>query len=104
MPAVLESRIPAIIGEAEVKAELAVSKTCMAIEGDAKRNLVANGSVDSGELVSSGESHVEGTSGEVTFGTDHNFYVEYGTGERGAESDFEGKPYDITYSPGWAGM
>lgn len=104
MPAELVSRIPEIVVEAEVRAELAVSRTCVEIEAKAKRNLIANGSVKTGELVSSGESHVIGTKGEVTFGTDHSFFVEYGTGERGAASEFEGKPEDITYSPGWAGM
>jgi len=104
MPAVLDSRIPAIIGEAEVKAEVAVSKTCMAIEADAKRNLIANGSVVTGNLVGSIESHVEGTSGEVGTNVEYSVFVEYGTGQRGAESEFEGKPDGITYSAGWAGM
>jgi len=104
MPAELASRIPEIILEGEVRAELAVSRTCMEIEANAKHNLIANGSVKTGELVSSGETHVEGTTGEVTFGTDHSFFVEYGTGERGSESEFEGKPDDISYSPGWPGM
>lgn len=104
MPAVLESRIPEIIGAAEVKAELAVSRTCMEIEADAKRNLVANGSVETGNLVSSIEAHVTGTSGEVGTSVEYSVFVEYGTGQRGAESEFEGKPDDITYSAGWAGM
>jgi phage gpG-like protein len=104
MPAVLQSRIPEIIGAAEVKAELAVAKTCMGIEADAKRNLVANGSVVTGNLVGSIESHVTGTSGEVGTNVEYSVFVEYGTGQRGSESEFEGKPDDITYSPGWAGM
>lgn len=104
MPAVLESRIPEMIGAAEVKAELAVSRTCMEIEADAKRNLVANGSVVTGNLVSSIESHVTGTSGEVGTSVEYSVFVEYGTGQRGAESEFEGKTDGITYSSGWAGM
>jgi len=104
MPATLTDRIPEIVAEAEIRAAQVVSATTMAIEADAKRNLVVNGSVVTGELVGSGESHIDGLSGEVTFGTDHNFFVEYGTGERGAQSQFEGKPDGITYSESWAGM
>lgn len=104
MPAELVNRIPEIIAESEVRASLAVSRTCMEIEAGAKRNLIANGSVVTGNLVSSIESHVVGASGEVATGVEYSIFVEYGTGQRGAASEFEGKPNGITYSAGWAGM
>jgi phage gpG-like protein len=105
MPAELTDRIPEIVAESEVRAAEVVAATCMAIEAGAKRNLVANGSVVTGNLVGSIEASVEVTSGEVGTAVLYAPYVEYGTGERGAESgDPEGKPSDITYSSGWPGM
>jgi phage gpG-like protein len=100
MPAVLESRIPEIIGAAEVKAETAVSATAMKIEAQAKKNLVSNGSVETGNLLASIESHVEGPFAEVGTNVEYSVFVEYGTGQRGAESEFEGKPDDISYTLG----
>jgi hypothetical protein len=40
-------------------------------------------------------------SADVTAGTDHNFYVEYGTGRRGEASPGAG---DGPYDQNWAGM
>lgn len=104
MPAELVDRIPEIVAEAEVRAAEVVTGTCMAIEAGAKRNLIANGSVVTGNLVGSIEASVIATEGEVGTAVLYAPYVEYGTGERGAESDVEGKPGDITYSSGWPGM
>lgn len=104
MPAELVDRIPEIVAEAEVRATEVVTGTCMAIEAGAKRNLIANGSVVTGNLVGSIEASVIGIEGEVGTAVLYAPYVEYGTGERGAESDFEGKPGDIIYSSGWPGM
>lgn len=62
--------------------------------------------VRSGELRDSIEAQppvVEGNTvtAEVTAGTDHNFYVEYGTGLRGEASAGAGDgPYDLN----WPGM
>lgn len=104
MPAELTNRIPEIVAEAELRSEAAVARTCMEIEAGAKRNLIANGSVVTGNLVGSIESHVTGTSGEVGTNVEYSVFVEYGTGQRGAESEFEGKPDDLSYSEGWPGM
>lgn len=104
MPATLTDRIPELIAESEAKAEVVVSRTVMEIEAGAKRNLVANGSVVTGNLLNSGESHIEGLRGEVAFGASYAVLVELGTGQRGEASNFEGKPDGITYSQGWTGM
>jgi HK97 gp10 family phage protein len=62
--------------------------------------------VDTGELRDSIHAEPVDTSGQtvtgrVTAGTDHDGYVEFGTGIRGAESDGAGAgPYD----PAWPGM
>lgn len=41
---------------------------------------------------------MDGFEGEVGFGSGDAVLVEFGTGERGAASDFPDKPDDITYS------
>jgi hypothetical protein len=62
--------------------------------------------VRSGELrdsIQAQEPVIDGNTAtaEVTAGTDHNFYVEYGTGKRGEASPGAGPgPYD----PNWPGM
>jgi hypothetical protein len=101
---VLQSRFPEIAANAERKALAVVEKTTLDIEAAAKARLIEHGSVDSGALLNSGESAVAGYEGEVGFGTDHSNFIEFGTGERGAASEFLGKPGHITYSPDWKGM
>lgn len=104
MPATLTDRIPEIVADAEVRAAEVVAAVCMKIKAGAQRNLVANGSVVSGNLLGSIEEDASGLYGEVSTGVEYARYVEYGTGQRGEESEFEGKPDDITYSEGWTGM
>ena len=62
--------------------------------------------VRSGELrdsIQAQEPVIDGNvaTAEVTAGTDHNFYVEYGTGKRGEASGGAG---DGPYDPNWPGM
>ena len=62
--------------------------------------------VRSGELrdsIQAQEPVIDGdtVTAEVTAGTDHNFYVEYGTGQRGEASTGAG---DGPYDPNWPGM
>jgi phage gpG-like protein len=104
MPAELVDRIPEIVAEAEVKTAAVVARTAMEIEAGAKRNLISNGSVVTGNLLSSVEANVLGHYAEVGTSVEYAAYVEYGTGQRGEASQFEGKPDDISYSPGWVGM
>jgi len=63
-------------------------------------------SVDKGDLQDSigpQPAEIDGNvvTGLVTAGTDHNFFVEYGTGQRGAGSAGAGEG---PYSPHWPGM
>jgi phage gpG-like protein len=105
MPAVLTDRIPEIIASAEAKSAAAVEKTVFDIEASAKQHLTAQGAVDTGNLRGSiqGQMHTAHY-GEVATSVEYAHFVEYGTGQRGSESDFEGKPDDITYTESWAGM
>lgn len=100
----LVSRIGGITKDATERGKLAVARTCMEIEAGAKRNLVENGSVVSGNLIGSLESDVDGFDGEVGTSVFYGRFVEFGTGRRGAASEFPGKPEHITYSEDWKGM
>jgi hypothetical protein len=104
VPTELRSRIPEICADAETRGHLIVEKTTLDIEASAKARLYAWPAIDTSALVNSGEHEVDGFEGEVGFGSGHGAFVEFGTGERGAASDFLGKPDDIAYSPGWKGM
>jgi hypothetical protein len=101
---VLTSRIPEMCAAAEERGHMIVEKATLDIEAAAKARLVAWPAVDTGALLNSGEAFVDGYEGEVGFGSGHAVYVEFGTGARGAASDFPGKPDDIKYSPDWKGM
>jgi hypothetical protein len=98
MPVELKSRIPEIVVSADRKGKENVSRTCLEIDASAKRNLIAHNSVISGNLVGGMEAHVEDFEGDVGTAVVYAPYVEYGTGRRGAASDFPGKPDDLTYS------
>jgi hypothetical protein len=104
MSVTLESRLPEIADKAEARAELVVGKTVADIEASAKAHLVAQGSVDTGDLLGSVEGESDGLEGEVSTSVYYGPYVEYGTGRRGQESEFLGKPADIHYSEDWVGM
>lgn len=100
----LTSRIGEVTRTAARRAEVAVARTCMEVEAGAKRNLVANGSVRTGNLIGSVEADVNGFDGEVGTAVSYAAFVEYGTGRRGQASEFAGKPPYITYSSDWEGM
>lgn len=100
----LTSRIGDITREATKRGKLAAVRTCMEVEAGAKRNLVANGSVRTGNLIGSVEADIDGFDGEIGTGVFYGPYVEFGTGRRGEASEFPGKPPYITYSEDWKGM
>lgn len=101
---ILSSRIPEIIAESDVRAKQLVERSVMSIAANARRHLIQNGSVVTGNLITSIDFHSDDYEGDVGTGVSYAAYVEYGTGERGAASHFEGKPEDIAYSPTWKGM
>lgn len=101
---ILTSRIPEIVAGAEKRGHAVVEKSVNDIEAAAKARLYAYPAVDTSALVDSGEAVSDGYEGEVGFGTDHSNFVEFGTGARGEESHFPGKPDHITYTSDWAGM
>jgi hypothetical protein len=98
MPVELRSNIPRICADAEKRAHEVVEKVTLDIEAAAKARLIEHGSVDTSALLNSGEHEVDGMEGEVGFSSGHALYVEFGTGARGAASEFPGKPGDISYS------
>ena len=104
MPVELHSRFGEIIIASERRGRDLVTRTCMAVEAGAKRNLVENESVDTTNLFSSVEADTDGFEGEVGTAVFYGPFVEFGTGERGDASEFPGKPAGITYSEDWKGM
>lgn len=104
MPVELTSRIGDVTRQATKRGKLAISRTCMEVEAGAKRNLVTNQSVRTGNLIGSIETDVDGFDGEVGTGVSYAPFVEFGTGRRGEASEFPGKPEHITYSEDWKGM
>jgi hypothetical protein len=100
----LTSRIGEITKGATMRGRDLVTRTCMEVEAGAKRNLVENGSVVTGNLIGSIEADTDGFEGEVGTAVTYAPYVEFGTGERGAASEFPGKPDYLTYSEDWKGM
>lgn len=75
----------AVVIQEEAQATVAVRT------GDLRDSIQAQPPVVSGSVVSA----------EVTAGTDHAFFVEYGTGRRGAASAGAG---DVSYNEDWPGM
>ena len=105
MPVEVESRIPAIVTEADARAGASVAESTRAITARAKMHLIARGSVRSGGLLDSIEGNAEGLEGEVAAGDGlpdaRAVYVELGTGVRGSEYEFPGKPGGIVYDMTW---
>jgi hypothetical protein len=105
MPVEVKSRIPEVAAAAEVRAELAVHETCEDIAYGARLNLLRHGSVDTGELLDSIHAGGEGFEGDVTAGEGlpdaRAVFVELGTGIRGSEYQFPGKPAGIAYDLSW---
>lgn len=105
MAVVVESRIPDIVEHAEREAKASVARRSEAVEVGARLRLVLHGSMVSGELLASGEEGTDGFIGSIGFGAGlpdaRSVYVELGTGERGSEYEFLGKPDGITYDMTW---
>jgi HK97 gp10 family phage protein len=90
-------RLSAIQAQVNTAVLLSVEQSADVILDEAI-NLVP---VDTGELLASGHTEVDGNTASVIFDSDHAGYVEYGTGIRGAASPGAG-PYP--YDPNWPGM
>lgn len=77
---VLKSSIPQFTRRVEVGAPIVVTKTGVDIEAGAKRNIIANGSVDTSNLLNSvawtPESDLKG---EVRVGAEYGAPVEFGS-------------------------
>lgn len=73
------------------KAELIVAKTAYDIEAAAKRNLEANPSIDTGHLLNSVGSDIDGTHARIGPTAEYGDYIEQGTGLYGPT----GEPYEI---------
>lgn len=105
MPVEVDSRFPQIVAAADEGARHDVSETTDDIAEGARHHLVLQGSVDSSALFDSVEGHSENFEGEASAGLGlpdaRAVYVELGTGVRGAEADFPGKPAGITYDMSW---
>jgi hypothetical protein len=105
MAVVVESRIPDIAERAEREAAESVERRTEAVALGAKARLILQGSFKSGELFESVQGHADGFEGEIGAGDGlpdaRAVYVELGTGERGSEYDFPGKPDGITYTMSW---
>lgn len=105
MPVEVESRIPAIVTEADARAGASVAESTRAITARARMHLLLHGSVRTGGLFDSIEGDAEGFEGEVGAGAglpdDRAVYVELGTGLRGSNYEFPGKPGGITYDMAW---
>lgn len=77
---VLTSRIPQIIEHANAMAPVIVAKTGLEIEAGAKERIVSNGSVDTGNLLSSVAWTPETElAGEIVVGVDYGVFVERGS-------------------------
>lgn len=105
MPVEVDSRITAIATEAALRAEGSVTEATHAIAVRARLHLLLHGSVRSGDLFESVEGEAEGLQGEITAGAGlpdaRAVYVELGTGVRGSEYEFPGKPQGIAYDMSW---
>ena len=80
-----------------------VKKATTFVQGQAK----TLAPVDTGELRRSIHTEVKKENkaivGRVYTNNDHAVYVEFGTGQRGAESPID-RPINVTYKQDWAGM
>lgn len=105
MPVVVESRIPKIAADAEIRSQLAVHETCEDVAFGARLNLIRHGSIDSGELFDSLHAGGEDYEGYVSAGEGlpdaRAVYIELGTGVRGSEYQFPGKPEGVAYDMTW---
>ena len=105
MPVVIESRIPEIVERAEREAAESVGRRTDSVVLGAKARLILQGSFKSGELFDSLEGHSDGFEGEIGAGDGlpdaRAVFVELGTGVRGSEYEFPGKPDGITYDMTW---
>lgn len=105
MPATVVSRIPEVLLTTEARCAIAVEKAVFDIEARAKAHLRETGAIDTGELLNSVQGQLNSPhSGEVSTSVEYAVFVEYGTGQRGASSGFEGKPEGISYTQSWPGM
>lgn len=105
MPVEVESRFPEIVERAETDAKASVERRSAAVATGARLRLVLQGSVVDGALLASVEDHADGFIGEIGAGEGlpdaRAVYVELGTGVRGSEYEFPGKPDGITYDMSW---
>jgi hypothetical protein len=77
---VLSSRIPQVIRHADEQGPLLVAKTGLEIEAGAKERIVANGSVDTGNMLNSvAWTPTDELSGEVVVGAEYGTFVEHGS-------------------------
>lgn len=73
------------------KAEAIVAKTAYDIESTAKRNLEANPSIDTGHLINSVGTDLDGPHARIGPTAEYGDFIEQGTGLYGPE----GAPYEI---------
>lgn len=108
MPVIIESEFPEIVTRAEERGRTAVGDTADHIAVGGRLNLSLHGSIDSGELFDSlhaGEEDDDGYVGFVSAGEGlpdaRAVYIELGTGVRGSQYEFPGKPHGVTYDMNW---
>jgi Bacteriophage HK97-gp10, putative tail-component len=77
---VLTSRIPEIVAHADAMGPLIVARTGADIEAGAKERIVANGSVDTSNMLNSvAWTPTDELSGEVVVGAEYGVFVENGS-------------------------
>lgn len=77
---IVSSRLGEIAQHAAAMAPVVVEKTGLDIEAGAKERIVANGSVDTGNMLNSvAWTPTDDLSGEVIVGAEYGIYVEHGS-------------------------
>lgn len=104
----LYRKIQSMDSRASSGVEKALMKGAVKVAGDAKKNITANGSVDSGLLRASiHATRAKTSSGEVAarVGTSVEYapYVEFGTGARGASTN-QNSQVSVSYKKDWVGQ